>query len=104
MRGFNQALVLAQIVGAQPGFPVQPHNLRRTRSTDSQGERGARGRHRSVAGAFSVQNSNALEGKHLILVDDVITSWATVRAAACTLKKAGAASVLVLAAARVLSK
>lgn len=103
-RGFNQALALAEEVGTRLGFPVQRDNLQRTRNTASQGEQTARGRHRNVAGAFRLREPEAVKGKHLILVDDVITSGATVRAASRTLEKAGAASILVLAAARALPK
>lgn len=103
-RGFNQALVLAEEVGRLLGYPVQRHTLRRTRATPSQGEQTAKGRHRNVAGAFRLHDPQPIKDKHLILIDDVITSGATVRAAARVLEKAGAASILVLAAARALPK
>jgi predicted amidophosphoribosyltransferase len=60
-------------------------------------------RHRNVRNAFGVnpERAAALKGKRIVLVDDVLTTGATVNECARTLKKAGAASVSVLALARV---
>jgi ComF family protein len=86
-RGFNQARELVR------GFParVEPHRLRRARPTRSQaGLRGAE-RRANVAGAFSVQGR--LAGQRVLLVDDVVTTGATMSAAAAAVRAAGAREV-----------
>ena len=103
-RGFNQALLLATHIGRKAGFPMLKTALMRTKATASQGTQSAKARARNVAGAFRVPDPALIKGKNLILIDDVITSGATARSAAQVLTKAGATSVLVLAATRALPK
>jgi predicted amidophosphoribosyltransferase len=76
----------------------------RTRATESQGAMpSASARRRNVTGAFSVPQSRRtwLRGRNVLLIDDVLTTGATVNACARALKGAGAGEVLVLALARV---
>jgi ComF family protein len=103
LRHFNQAAVLAGELSRQSGVRMDPLILRRTRSTQSQVGMTRDQRRRNVAGAFAVppQRRAAIEGRSVLLVDDVITTGATAEACARTLERAGAARVDVLALALV---
>lgn len=102
-RRHNQAALLAHALGRMARRPVWPTALRRTRATTPLGELGATARRAAVADAFAVppRAARRLEGRHLLLIDDVLTSGATADGCARALLRAGAASVAVLAAARV---
>jgi ComF family protein len=98
-RRFNQAQILAAELGRLTGKPVAAQVLIRRRRTRSQVGLSRTERHKSVGCAFAVQPKEAklVYGKSVLLNDDVITTGATVSAAARVLKKAGAARVDVLA-------
>ncbi len=102
-RRFNQAAVLARAVSAKSGKPYAPMLLRRTKATTSQVGLTADQRRRNVQGAFAVPEGlrDRLQGRQVLLVDDVITTGSTVDAAAGALIRAGAAAVDVLALALV---
>jgi ComF family protein len=102
-RRYNQSALLAHALGRATGLPVLPDSLRRVRNTASQGRLSAAARRRNVAGAFRVATGAAerLGGRRVLLVDDVLTTGATVEACARVLKRAGAAGVDVLTLARV---
>lgn len=95
-RGFNQAEVLAKVAGDWVGRPVWADALQRTRTTETQTRLSARERRDNVKGAFRPWRVEKPAGKHVLLVDDVLTSGATADEAARTLLKAGALSVNVL--------
>lgn len=101
-RRFNQSALLAQGLETLAGVPADCFALERTRRTASQVGLSAAQRKRNVAGAFKVAPSRAqaIAGKSVLVVDDVITTGATVEACARVLKRAGAARVDVLALAR----
>jgi ComF family protein len=103
-RGFNQAALIAAALSKASGVPADKDLLRRVKSTPVLRGLGPKGRKKAVAGAFALAPGVAekLEGKTVILVDDVHTSGAS--AAACTrvLKRGGAAKVILLCWARVL--
>ena len=102
-RRYNQAALLAIDVGRRAGVPVDVLGLIRARRTPSQGTKTRAGRERNVRGAFKVTPDLAarISGKRVLLVDDVLTSGATVNACARVLGRAGAAKVDVLTVARV---
>jgi ComF family protein len=102
-RRFNQAGILAQELSRRTGLDVDAHLLQRSRFTKTQVGLTHDQRRRNLAGAFRVRRNRqaALEGRNVLLVDDVITTGATVEACARALKRAGAARVDVLALALV---
>ena len=102
-RRFNQASALAQEIARGSGVPVLHEALARVRATRQQVGLSKTERDANVQGAFRVSAASkaAVRGKRLILVDDVLTSGATVDNCARTLLRAGAANVDVLVFARV---
>jgi len=102
-RRYNQAALLAQSVAKLADKPVVADLMIRHRKTPSQGHLGVRARTRNVTGAFRIapQHLLKLRGKRVLLVDDVYTTGATVRATAKVLKRAGVSGVDVLTLARV---
>ncbi len=106
-RGFNQARALARcaIEALHKSHPnwhltLAPTTLMRLRSTESQAGLTPRQRRQNVRGAFKVSDPSAVQGKSILLVDDILTTGATARAAAQSLIRAGAASVYVATLAR----
>ena len=102
-RRYNQAALLANALGRLGEVPVIPDLLVRRRRTRSQGGLDRDARARNVRAAFAVgrRHAGATAGKRIILVDDVLTTGATVEECAKVLKRAGAAHVGVLTLARV---
>lgn len=97
-RKFDQAGLLAAVLGERLGRPVEAGWLSRTRDTRRQVGLDEAQREANVRGAFVA--SGAVRGQQLVLVDDVLTSGATAREAARALTDAGAARVFVLTLAR----
>lgn len=102
-RRYNQSALLAQSVAKFSGVQYTPGFLRRTRSTPPQKNLSAGARIRNVGGAFEVprQAASAAANAHIVLIDDVLTTGATLSACAKALKKAGAARVDAVVLARV---
>jgi ComF family protein len=102
-RRYNQAALLACGLARRARRPWLPDALMRHRETPPLGELSAAARLQAVADAFTVRPSRMplVEGRRLLLVDDVMTSGATASACAAVLLAAGAAAVDVLVAARV---
>lgn len=100
-RGFNPAALLARSLARAHGLPVAPRALERVRDTPSQTGLDRRARARNVAGAFRVRPGARIPA-HVWLVDDVVTTGATLRAAALALGRAGARRIVALCAARTL--
>jgi ComF family protein len=101
-RRYNQAGLLAHAVHAAGGPPVAPDWLVRRRRTPSQGRLGPLARARNVRGAFQLRPGRSVQGKRLVIVDDVLTTGATVEECARVLRRAGAEWVGVLTLARAL--
>lgn len=99
-RGFNQARILASGLARRLGIRLMPPCLLRTRDTTSQTGLSMSQRRLNVKGVFGAAREEWIDGKFLLLVDDVMTTGATVHECARTLKKAGAAGVHVLTVAR----
>ncbi len=106
-RGFNQArsLAVAALKRLRKTHPtwrltLASTTLMRLRATDSQFGLTQRQRRINVRGAFSVSDPSAVAEKHILLIDDILTTGATARAAAQSLIKAGTASVWVVTLAR----
>ncbi len=90
-RGFNQSALLAERVARRLGIEYAAHGLLKVRDTPPQAGLNRRARLKNVRGAFASEAS--LAGKHVVLVDDVMTTGATLSEAAKTLKQAGAVTV-----------
>ena len=106
-RGFNQARLLASeaLRSLRKSHPqwrltLAPATLMRLRATGSQAGLTPRQRRLNVRGAFSVSVPAQVKDEHILLIDDILTTGATARAAAQVLMRAGAASVWVATLAR----
>jgi ComF family protein len=102
-RRYNQAALLAQVAGKATGVRCVPDLLVRSRATPSQGTLGKLGRRRNVAGAFAIhpRHRGLIEGKRVVLVDDVYTTGATLEECAKVLRRAEPAAIEALTLARV---
>ena len=101
-RGFNQALLLAGRLGVAWGIPVRSDVLVRTVPTPPQTELSATARRANVRGAFALRRPEVVSGRHVVLVDDILTTGSTVSACARCLRDAGAKTIGVLTVARVI--
>jgi ComF family protein len=102
-RRFNQSAELARAVGRLTGLTVDPSLVQRMRRTRQQVGLSGDGRQRNVAGAFAVHPDILIRtgGRRVVVVDDVYTTGATVKAVTRTLRKAGVDAVDVVTFARV---
>jgi ComF family protein len=97
-RGYNQAQEIARVLARALEVPALEYGIERRVATPAQAGQGAKERRSSVAHAFRIRR--ALAGRRIAIVDDVVTTGATVNALAAELKAAGAARCVVLAVAR----
>jgi ComF family protein len=101
-RGFNQSELLARRVSRHTGIPVVAA-LRRARHTAMQAGLSNSSRRQNVTGAFVLRRgrrARSIEGRRILLIDDVMTTGATAAACAAALKRAGAKRVVLLSVAR----
>lgn len=98
-RGYNQALELARPLAREMGIELRVDALVRTRATAAQSNLDAKARRHNLQGAFDIVDNVALPA-HVALLDDVMTTGATLRECARTLRRAGVARVDVWALAR----
>lgn len=102
-RGFNQSQLLGRVLSKKLSIPCNPFILIRAVDTPPQVGLSEKKRRENVRGAFGISpgRQSLIEGKALLLVDDVMTTGATVEECARTLKNSGAEKVYVLTMARV---
>jgi len=99
-RGFNQAGLLAARAAKVWGLPFAPQALERTKATTPQAGLSRVARLANVRGAFRVRDRRAVDGRRVVLIDDVMTTGATLDACARALKRAGASTVTAVTLAR----
>ncbi|MBM3111987.1 ComF family protein [Pseudomonas sp. P66] len=99
-RGYNQAAMLARWLATHTGIPCTELSLKRLVDTPAQQGLKARERKRNLHQAFAIEDTQALEGRHVALIDDVLTTGATAQAIASLLRKAGVRRVDVYCLAR----
>lgn len=79
-RGYNQAAIICNGISSVMNVPVLNGHVIRRHATDTQTHKHRTERWENVKGSFMLANENALKGKHLLLIDDVITTGATLEA------------------------
>ena len=100
-RGFNQSALVAREISRRLDIAANPFLIRRVKRTPPLKGMSFVQRRKTVAGAFKVPDKSAIQGRTIILVDDVLTTGSTAEACARTLKRAGAARVELISWARV---
>lgn len=103
-RGFNQSLSLAEFIGIATGVPVSNKMIKRVRATETMNKLGRAQRFRNMEGAFNVIDRSIVDGRQIMLLDDVITTGATLDECAGTLKRCGAKRVICLTLARTIRR
>lgn len=88
-RGYNQCDYIARGISEVAGVPVVKDCVQRTVANETQTHKNRDERWRNVQGIFAVTNFEALRGRHVLLVDDVLTTGATLASCAATLVAAG---------------
>ena len=96
-RGYNQSLELAKGVSEVTGLPIASHVIKRTKFLGSQTQRGRWERNENVEDVFELTDGDSICGKHLLLIDDVVTTGATIVACAKEMQKASDVKISVLA-------
>lgn len=99
-RGYNQALELARPIARLLNLPLDRHSLVRQRPTAPQQGLDAQARRQNLQNAFACRHPDRIAGKHLAMIDDVVTTGTTVNEASRILLNAGAASVSIWCVAR----
>lgn len=101
-RGFNQSALIAARFAERLDLPLRTDALMRAKHAKPQSEtKSAAERRANVTGAFAVKNADDVTGKNVLLIDDVVTSGATLSGAASALKSAGAKTIIALTTAKV---
>jgi ComF family protein len=97
IRGFNQSEIISDGISSATGIPVDRESLNRITITETQTRRSRFERWVNVEGIFSVRDPALLEGKHIMLIDDVITTGSTLESCASELLKVKGVKVSVAA-------
>lgn len=87
IRGYNQSALIGEGIFRATGIPVLNSVIKREKSTATQTRRSRYGRWTNVEGGFKLTDENILQGKHVLLVDDVLTTGATLEACGSELLK-----------------
>lgn len=85
-RGYNQSELICEGMAKELGIPVVKRNLRRKKYTQTQTHKNRDERQRNIKDVFSIRNPEQFQGKHILLVDDIITTGATTEGCYQTLK------------------
>jgi len=93
IRGYNQAHLIAKLFAKQLTLPYEPELLIRNKNNDSQMGKTGSQRRNNLANAFSLQQVLASNIKHIVLIDDVVTTGTTASEISKVLKQAGAETV-----------
>jgi ComF family protein len=99
-RGYNQSLEIARPLARSLGVALHPQLASRVRETVAQSSVAPEQRQQNIAGAFAIPDAALVQGRHVGIVDDVMTSGRTLNELAATLKRHGAARVSNLVVAR----
>jgi ComF family protein len=99
-RGFNQSEILAQVLATHLKLPLVHDCLRRTRYTKHQTLLNQNKRQKNISGVFSIIDNQTIIGKKILLIDDVVTTGASLNEAAKILRQNGAIKVIGLALAK----
>ena len=92
-RGFNQSYYIAKGISSQTSIAVKSNIIKRMRFTQSQTTMTLKEREENVEGAFKVRKTENVKGKSVLLVDDVMTTGATINECGKVLLEAGANKV-----------
>lgn len=96
-RGYNQSMEIARGISEMTSLHIYNKVVRRNAFEGSQTNKGRWERNENVEGVFELKDASAIQGKHLLIVDDVVTTGATVISCAKELCKAGNVKISVLA-------
>ena len=96
-RGYNQSMEITRGISEITSLPIYNKVVRRNVFEGSQTSKGRWERNENVEGVFKLKDASAIQGKHLLIVDDVVTTGATILACTKELCKAGNVKVSVLA-------
>ena len=88
-RGYNQSTLLCKGISELTGIPVMEKVISRPQHTETQTKKGRIERWKNMEGKFFLKDPQSIEGKHVLLIDDVITTGATLEACGQELLKAG---------------
>lgn len=99
-RGFNQSAEIARVFCKRVSLPMETNALVKTKKTRDQVDLPENERFANVEGAFAVSDPDPIQGKRVLIIDDVFTTGATVNEAAKTLRSAGASAVYAYTLAR----
>lgn len=102
-RGYNQSLLICEGIRERTGLPIVSDVLKRVKYTRTQTLLSPRERHKNVSDAFRVIIPEKVRGRNLVLVDDVLTTGATLNACAGELHRAGVEKIWCATACRVSS-
>ncbi len=93
IRGYNQTEIIADAVTEEINIPTVPHLLAKKKETESQTSKTRQERVDNAMNVFYVTNEEKVKGKHIMLIDDVVTTGSTLESCALVLLKAGAAKI-----------
>lgn len=97
IRRYNQSEEIAKGIAAATGWILAPAALVKLRHTETQTNKGRGERWENVSGSFAVREPGMVYGKNIMIVDDVLTTGATIEACADVFSKAGAAEIYITA-------